>query len=217
MRISGLAAATGVPVATLKYYLREGLLPPGEFTARTQATYDQSHVSRVRLVRALIESAGLSLAAVRGVLAALDDPPSSRHDLLGAAHHPLVAAEGARLPDGAGADVSGEDEAAADDDAARRARALAEEHGGCGDGLLVDRLADQLRAAEAGGLDLSDDYLRGLAEAAALVAAADLSTVPSEPAAALRQVVLGTLLTDPLLLTLRRLAQVRASEGASQG
>jgi hypothetical protein len=66
------------------------------------------------------------------------------------------------------------------------------------------------------GLELSDGYLRDLAEAADRVAAADLTTVPAEPAAALRQVVLGTLLTDPLLLTLRRLAQVRASEAASQ-
>ncbi|UUZ44890.1 MerR family DNA-binding transcriptional regulator [Janibacter limosus] len=30
MKISELAAATDVPVATLKYYLREGLLPAGQ-------------------------------------------------------------------------------------------------------------------------------------------------------------------------------------------
>ena len=34
MRISELAATTGVPVHTLKYYLREGLLMPGEATSR---------------------------------------------------------------------------------------------------------------------------------------------------------------------------------------
>ena len=39
MRISELSARTGVPVATIKYYLREGLLPEGERTAPTQATY----------------------------------------------------------------------------------------------------------------------------------------------------------------------------------
>lgn len=38
------------------------------------------------------------------------------------------------------------------------------------------------------------------------VAAADLATLPESPADALRQVVVGTMLTDPILLTLRRLA-----------
>ena len=37
MRISDLAETTGVPVHTLKYYLREGLLMPGEATSRTRA------------------------------------------------------------------------------------------------------------------------------------------------------------------------------------
>ncbi|GAA1968842.1 MerR family transcriptional regulator [Isoptericola halotolerans] len=199
-----MAAATGVSVATLKYYLREGLLPPGRATSRTQASYDDTHVSRVRLVRALTESAGLSLGAVRDVLAALDDPPASRHDLLGSAHRALVAAEGG---------VPSEDE---EWDAARhRAVELVAERGWCDDPLLVDRLAEQLRAAGAAGVDLPGDYLRSLAAAADVVAAADLTTAGPEPEAALRQVVLGTLLTDPIVLTLRRMAQVRASQEAS--
>ena len=37
MRISALAQATGLPVATVKYYLREGLLHPGVATSATQA------------------------------------------------------------------------------------------------------------------------------------------------------------------------------------
>ena len=37
MRISELARRSGLPVATVKYYLREGLLPAGEPTAATQA------------------------------------------------------------------------------------------------------------------------------------------------------------------------------------
>ncbi len=53
MRISELAARTGVPLATVKYYLREGLLMPGHATSATQAQYDDSHVRRLGLVRAL--------------------------------------------------------------------------------------------------------------------------------------------------------------------
>ena len=55
MRISDLSEATGVPVATVKYYLRERLLHPGEVVSRTQARYDASHVERLTLVRALTE------------------------------------------------------------------------------------------------------------------------------------------------------------------
>lgn len=199
MRISALAERTGVPVATLKYYLREGLLPAGTATARTQALYDDSHVERVRLIRALTESAGLSLAEVRTVLAALDNPPASRHDLLGAAQDVMLAREALRAP----ADES-------DDEWSDRARALAERCGGSHH--LVPRLATQLRAASAAGVALDDATVDAYAEAATRIADADLASVPDDPAAALQQVVVGTLLTDPVLLTLRRIAD----EGASQ-
>ncbi len=72
MRMSGLSAATGVPVATIKYYLREGLLHQGERTGATQALYDESHVARLRLIRALLTVGGLTVAAVRDVLQSLE-------------------------------------------------------------------------------------------------------------------------------------------------
>ncbi|HET7822095.1 MAG TPA: MerR family transcriptional regulator, partial [Ornithinibacter sp.] len=49
MRISELSQASGVPLPTVKYYLREGLLMPGEATSRTRAEYGPAHVERVRL------------------------------------------------------------------------------------------------------------------------------------------------------------------------
>ncbi|WP_346281659.1 MerR family DNA-binding transcriptional regulator, partial [Pseudonocardia sp.] len=33
MRMAELSARTGVPIPTIKFYLREGLLPPGERTS----------------------------------------------------------------------------------------------------------------------------------------------------------------------------------------
>jgi DNA-binding transcriptional MerR regulator len=44
MRISELSSHTEIPVATIKFYLRENLLHEGVRTAATQAQYDQSHV-----------------------------------------------------------------------------------------------------------------------------------------------------------------------------
>lgn len=210
MRISGLAERTGVPVATLKYYVREGLLHAGTATARTQAVYDATHVERVRLVRALTESAGLSLGAVREVLAVLDDPPTSRHEFLGAAQDIMLAREGGRSQDRATSEASSDHD---DPWAARAAELVAAREWCAEDDPLVARLASQLRAADAAGVALTDGHLAALAEAADTVAAADIASVPGDRAGAVRQVVVGTLLTDPVLLTLRRMAQQGASAG----
>jgi DNA-binding transcriptional MerR regulator len=61
MWMAELAARSGLSVATIKFYLREGLLPPGEATGATRSRYDESHVRRLRLIRALTEVAGLRL------------------------------------------------------------------------------------------------------------------------------------------------------------
>nr|WP_290058055.1 MerR family transcriptional regulator [Amycolatopsis sp. MEP2-6] len=73
MRMAELSAESGVPVATVKYYLREGLLPPGERTSPNQARYSAVHVQRLRLIKALTDVGGLSLASVGAVLGAIDD------------------------------------------------------------------------------------------------------------------------------------------------
>jgi DNA-binding transcriptional MerR regulator len=72
MRISELGRRSGLPVATIKFYLREGLLPPGTRTARNQAEYDESHLARLRLIQTLTGVGRFSLASVREVLEAVD-------------------------------------------------------------------------------------------------------------------------------------------------
>lgn len=90
MKIAALSSATGASVATLKYYLREGLLHPGVATAVNQADYDDSHVRRVRLVRALVELGHLSIAEVAEVVAAVDDVDVPIHDAFGIAQDAMV-------------------------------------------------------------------------------------------------------------------------------
>src|SRR5690348_14699260 len=80
-----LSARSGLPVPTIKYYLREGLLPPGTAVGATRARYDESHVRRLRLIRALVDVAQLRLDAVRSVLDGIDRA-QSRHDAVGTAH-----------------------------------------------------------------------------------------------------------------------------------
>ena len=85
MRISELSSQTGVPIATIKFYLRAKLLPEGIRTSATQAQYDESHVTRLRLIRALLGPAGLSVAAAQQVIQAIEKPPESLYELLGIA------------------------------------------------------------------------------------------------------------------------------------
>ena len=73
MKISNLSRLSGVSVATIKFYLREHLLPPGTLTARNQAEYDETHLERLRLIKVLTGVGMMSLASVREVLNAIDD------------------------------------------------------------------------------------------------------------------------------------------------
>ena len=69
---------------TIKYCPREGLPRPGELTSPNQAQYDESHLRQLRLIRALAEVDGLSIAS-GDLLAASGSPGTSLHDALGKA------------------------------------------------------------------------------------------------------------------------------------
>jgi DNA-binding transcriptional MerR regulator len=85
MRLAELSERSGVSTATIKYYLREGLLPPGRRISATQADYDGSHLHRLRLVRALIQIGKVPVATARRVLAFVDDDSLGQTMRLGAA------------------------------------------------------------------------------------------------------------------------------------
>lgn len=166
MRISELSSQTGVPLATIKFYLREKLLHEGVRTSATQAQYDESHVARLRLIRALLGPAGLSVAAAQRVIRAIEEPPESLHELLGVA-----------------------------------ATAVA--------GPNVD---DALRALEEAGFELPEGALDVYLDHMRQIAQFEIDNLPTDsPTAAVRYVVLGTVLIEPLLLALRRVAEQEAS------
>lgn len=196
MRISELARRGGLPVGTVKYYLREGLLPPGEPTAATQAQYGDDHLARLRLIRSLLGVGGLTVARAREVLAVVDDPAASVHDTLGAAHGALPAVRAEGQPD------------------LEHARNCLERWGWCvhegSPALLL--LAQALAALHTAGFDTPEILLDRYAAAAKDIAEADVAEVPTDSVAeAVRFVVIGTLLFEPVLLALRRLAHEDAS------
>jgi DNA-binding transcriptional MerR regulator len=196
LRISELASRSGVSVATIKYYLRERLLPPGSLTSATQASYDESHLQRLRLIRALIGSAGLSIGQTRQVLQSVDSPPESIHELLGVAAAAVSPAE-------------------TDRSSHERVHELMRRWGwrvDAKDCTSHAALAEALNALDAAGFELAegilDDY-RGHMEA---IAEREVASVPTDsPASAVRYVALGTVLIEPVLLALRRMAQQEAS------
>jgi DNA-binding transcriptional MerR regulator len=68
VKMGELAKRSGLPVSTIKFYLRENLLPAGRATAANQADYTEDHVRRLRVIRVLVEIGGLGTATVREVL-----------------------------------------------------------------------------------------------------------------------------------------------------
>ena len=82
-----LSVRSGVSIPAIKFYLREQLLPPGRRGAPNQARYDEHHLRRLRLIRALLDVGGLSVAATRAVFEKVADPERSVHTALGAARH----------------------------------------------------------------------------------------------------------------------------------
>jgi DNA-binding transcriptional MerR regulator len=198
MWISELARRSDLPVPTIKYYLREGLLHPGEAVGATKAQYDEGHVRRLRLVRALTEVAGMRLDDVRRVLDAIDDESLSWHEAIGSAHTRLAPPVNA-----SGTDVE-----------RMRVDALLERH----DWELAeqsqhrDALAGALASLSALGHPPSDELLDTYADAANLISERDLEQLrETDRAQAAEHAVVSTLLLEPVLLILRRVAQENSS------
>jgi DNA-binding transcriptional MerR regulator len=66
LRIDDLAHRAGVTVDTIRYYRREGLLPPAERAGRTKV-YGPEHLARLARIREL-QARRFSLAAIRSLL-----------------------------------------------------------------------------------------------------------------------------------------------------
>jgi DNA-binding transcriptional MerR regulator len=68
LKMSELVEASGVPAATIKHYLREGLLPEPIKTSRNMAWYRPETVERIALIRRLQDERFMPLKAIRAVL-----------------------------------------------------------------------------------------------------------------------------------------------------
>jgi DNA-binding transcriptional MerR regulator len=202
MRMGELSKRAGVPIPTIKYYLREGLLPQGLLTSHNQAQYGEEHLRRLKLIRAMTEVGKLSVAATREVLGAVDEPSTGLHKVLGVAQEAITPPA-----------------AAAEDEAWSRAEHLVDE--------LLARRGWKVTPEQAARLvliqlvvtirDLGQDDLLDLLEeyaaAAEQLSKAELAVIGRRDGveSKVEGAVLGTVLGDAMIGALRRLAQADAS------
>ncbi|MFJ9829593.1 MerR family transcriptional regulator [Streptomyces sp. NPDC101160] len=196
MRLAELSRTSGASTATIKYYIREGLLPPGRLTSSNQARYTDDHVHRLRLIRALLDLGGLTIAKVREIVTALNGP----------ADEAVLRAMTAQVP--------GPEPLAmlvANPLTIAEVQALAERRGwripaGSPAFAAVVEVLDTLREL---GHEHVAERLDAYAEAAEQAAAADRETLRSCTSSErlAESLVVGNVLGDNLLAALRRLAQ----------
>lgn len=198
MKISELSERTGVSIATLKFYLREGLLQPGALTAPNQAEYGETHLRRTKLVRTLREVAHLSIAQIAAITGALD-----RGEDLYAVMGATVDSLGERQP---GAPTPEQQQAAPEIDRLLAALDLPTR----GESLARDQLITSLAAIRETlfpGFPVESLVL--YARAAADIVDAEVRATPGmfdvEPELALDRSVLALTLFEPVLLAFRRL------------
>ncbi|MFJ3717702.1 MerR family transcriptional regulator [Streptomyces sp. NPDC090057] len=207
MRLAELSERSGVSTATIKYYLREGLLTPGRQINATTAEYDEEHLRRLRLVRAMIQVGRIPVATVREVLGHVDDDSLGRTIRLGAALWALP-----QVPD-----PDEEDEAV---------RAAHEEVGalldrlGWGNARRLTTISPAYRSLVVAvaafrrlGYDWGAEQLAPYAELMHRTAVLDLDNMEAHPSEAERVefAVLGAILNEPVLRALHRLAQEEES------
>ena len=213
MKMSELSVRSQTSVATIKFYLREGLLPPGRATAPNQATYSGDHLRRLRLIRILADIGELRLDAIRNVLAAMQNDELPLEELMILAHHSLGPQPSPAQPHPSQAPSpaadSGLEQAQADIQGllaqlgwqvSPQAPALA---------ALVQTL-NALRTLDPCYADATaEDLFLPYAELAGTLAANELAFAPEHAsrAEAIEFVVTGTVLFERVLSAFRRLAQ----------
>jgi len=193
MRIGELSKATNVSVPTIKFYVREGLLPAGRPTASAnQVEYDDAHLHRLILLRALIEVGGLSLATVRATVGTLGTPQEAPAVTL----HALLA--GTATPDSADAAAGPADE-------------LLTARGWDGTGAAgpVHTLSAALLALSRLERPLSADALTAYADAADRLAKREVGAHAADGAVSAENTLIDVVLGGAVLASLRELAHLQ--------
>ncbi|MEU2393711.1 MerR family transcriptional regulator [Streptomyces sp. NPDC007369] len=212
MKVSELSRRTGVQVPLIKYYLREGMLPPGRATASNQADYGEEHVHRLRLIRTLIATRGLSAAATKEILDAITAEQEDLHQVFGIVLgvRPTTKEEDADT-EGPPTETESAGESAPEPAGLADARRLIAEMGWdvSRGNPAAHTLAEVLAALADLGADIDWRGLLPYARLADSIADLDVQQMRGERdlLAQAERAVMVSILLEPALLALRRLAQ----------
>ena len=202
MQLSALAEATGVSIPTIKFYLREGVLPRGEAVSATRAEYTEEHVKRIRLITALTDVRSLPMARVKEILGLVDaplrDPSESLSRAIGALP-PYVA-------DSADGDYPLAREAIAALDFVYDTRSAA-----------VKQLNSAIQAVKDADLFWEADDIAFYGQLAMTIAQRELQPLATmNPRDIVGFAVMGTAMYEPIILAMRRLAHQTLNTRAMQ-
>ncbi|MFP3460121.1 MerR family transcriptional regulator [Arthrobacter globiformis] len=195
MQLKQLSERTGVSPASIKFYLREGLLPAGRSVHPTRAEYSEHHVSRLELIQALRRVVGLNIAQISSLLRMADDGVP-RLELLAAVQRTVLGLDEAGTAQGDLSTPAG--------DAVVRSRNWPD--------LPSDArhsLNAHLALMEKLGVPVSGDLLDAYSQAVDAIAAADISatTAPEDVNQLILMAAVGMHLHGQLVLKLLALAQ----------
>lgn len=211
MKISELARRSGVTISSIKYYIREGLLPSGtplgDGSVKNQARYGDQHLKDLALIRALRERAGISIVSLRRVLLAIAEAESGHKDSLAMGVR-SVEVERLASRDGPKSDT--------DEPEYRAAWAALEQLMGArgwnrqqDEPEIQELLAAMVAVGHVWPYELPNGIWAQYAELGAHAASFEIpegwdpDRFPSE---ALRYAIVGTYLFEPVILAFRRLA-----------
>jgi DNA-binding transcriptional MerR regulator len=72
IKIGEIAKRSGVPPSTIRYYVRQGLLPEPTKVNKSMAYYDEGCVERIQAIRHLQETKYFPLSVIRNILRRMD-------------------------------------------------------------------------------------------------------------------------------------------------
>ncbi len=79
MTISELSLLSNVPLSTIKFYIRQSLIPRPEKTRGTKAYYGSRHLHRLQLIKKIQTEGNIPLAKVKEIISMIEDDENYQH------------------------------------------------------------------------------------------------------------------------------------------
>lgn len=205
MKLSELARRTSASTASLKFWMREAILPAGELRNQTTAVYTQRHIERVALIQILRAEFDVSIGHIHELTTLIDSPGSSLLDVMEACQ---VIATGMVIPPEVDAVQS---------------ELVGRLHARIGwlrdDSVAAAALAHALAGSARVGYPYDFDDLVHYAQALEPIATADIGSIQPEgnPDVVARNLLVAAAAQNRVLVAMNQLAHTAAAIRATTG